>query len=232
MLRIINVADTFYPGFAAPTALPKSPPKRRAARGKKRATTVEQVSDVAAASDHVPNNPRSRRSQHQMGPPSHAAEAGPLPSAIDGAPINPAPQQRVTNHTNRTTVTIEEEPDIDAPRSPQAGTSNIHQPTPGAPVPDVNSNPFLDPPAAPRTPPNEPGPSPSTSRRFYSVAPSTASPRPRGAPRAGRHSLPRRFSVTGPVGNKHRHSAKDVWTFFEEMEDKKGTPKHGCLFCK
>jgi hypothetical protein len=49
-----------------------------------------------------------------------------------------------------------------------------------------------------------------------------------GHPRAGCHStICRRPLASGPAGNKHRHAANDIWTFFTKIED-----KNNCVFCK
>jgi hypothetical protein len=96
------------------------------------------------------------------------------------------------------------------------------------PVRDEAANPFLV--AEPGTPVQNPGSPTSTERRFRAATPSTPSRTP-GRPRTGRHSTvhrPRPQSpVIGPAGHKHRHTASDVWTFFEEMEG-----KNECVFCK
>jgi hypothetical protein len=97
------------------------------------------------------------------------------------------------------------------------------------PVRDEAANPFLAVEPQPDMPIQNPGSPASTERQFHMVTPSTAARTPH-RPRAGRHSTARarRHSPSpGPAGHKHRHSARDVWTFFEETGG-----KNGCVFCK
>jgi hypothetical protein len=69
---------------------------------------------------------------------------------------------------------------------------------------------------------------------FFAISPSTPS-RSRHTPCVGPHSIPhsvtrrrRRQSLdNGPAGHKHRHAARDVWTFFED-----GDSNRSCIFCK
>jgi hypothetical protein len=85
--------------------------------------------------------------------------------------------------------------------------------------------------AAHGTPLPNPGSTPSTERCFWAASPSVPSQTPRD-PRRARHSV--RFSVgrhcsprLPKARSKNRHTANDVWTFFEDVESKRS-----CLFCK
>jgi hypothetical protein len=114
------------------------------------------------------------------------------------------------------------------------GQANIHATDDAAaaplrtPVRDEAANPFLDAEPQPGTPEQNPSSPTSTERNFHMATPSTATRTP-GRPRVGRHSTAHRCRspANGPAGHKHRHTASDVWTFFEEMEG-----KNGCVFCK
>lgn len=82
---------------------------------------------------------------------------------------------------------------------------------------------------------------PTTERRFWAASPSVPSQTPRGPQRqrqSVRFSVGRRRSLQlsnagqarrARAQKKNRHAAKDVWTFFEEVESKTA---RSCLFCK
>jgi hypothetical protein len=115
---------------------------------------------------------------------------------------------------------------------PAADPPNANDPAPGpvpTPVRDEAANPFLAAEPQADAPLQNPGSPASTERQFHMATPSTIARTPH-RPRAGRHSTARarpRSPSDGPAGHKHRHSASDVWTFFEET-----TGKNVCVFCK
>jgi hypothetical protein len=128
-----------------------------------------------------------------------------------------------------------------APADPFANLPRGHQedraaaPAHPSPVRDDGANPFLATADLHDTRQRNSTATPSTERRFYAVSPSTPARSPH-TPRAGQHSIP--YSITrrrrrrqsqdkGPAGHKHRHAARDVWTFFEDNDSKRN-----CLFCK
>ncbi|KAL0957780.1 hypothetical protein HGRIS_001557 [Hohenbuehelia grisea] len=84
---------------------------------------------------------------------------------------------------------------------------------------------FIDLPSSPSTP------VPTTTAQSGRQIGAPTAPRSRGSPRTGRHSASRsqqrHNSARSPAGNAKRHSAKDVWTFFE-----KDGEKRYCKFCQ
>ena len=118
----------------------------------------------------------------------------------------------------------------DIPSAVPAADLNDAAPGPiPTPVRNEAANPFLTAGPQPDIPVENPGSPASTERRFHMATPSTAARTPH-RPQAGRHSTLRarpRAPLDGPAGHKHRHTASDVWTFFEETAG-----KNGCVFCK
>lgn len=211
---------------AAPTqvtTLPNPPPARR--------NTARNANQTIAVTDVVDED---NLRQPQQGSQPELPLQSPIAPAFVTGPANPVQARTNATRNARWAVTIEEVEDEDSPlRRPtsarvHAASSPATQPP--SPVADHGSNPFLQQPAAHPTPAYNPPPSPSTSTRFWSLASPPPSSRARGRPRNGRHSTVRSPQTlpTGPVGNKHRHAAKDIWTFFEENTNKKNV----CLFCK
>lgn len=92
-----------------------------------------------------------------------------------------------------------------------------------SPIADEAFNPFLQPTLA-----LDPPSSPSISVQFWSLASPSPSPRARHQPQDSHHSIVQspRPLPTCPVGNKQRHAATDVWTFYEG-----GLKQNVCLFC-
>lgn len=141
-----------------------------------------------------------------------AAQAEALPTAT-GPPVDDVAPQATGPEMSPDTV-INTNPSL--PERPTTPFASIH---------DTDENPFAP---NPTTTPAASGTqsTPSTAARFFAVTPS---PRARGTPRAGRHSILRLTRRSeGPVGHKQRHAADDVWTFYDttnpEMND--------CLFCR
>jgi hypothetical protein len=111
-------------------------------------------------------------------------------------------------------------------------------PLPAGPLRDEDANPFLTSVYTPTHALTRNLVAPSTEEQFFAVTPLTPS-QPPDSEHARQESLRRsvvfrrhRHDVleNGPSGNQHRHSAKDVWTFFEVHD--RDNSKNSCLFCK
>lgn len=179
----------------------QSPPKRPT---RKRCATKKLIED---STRDIPSTPRHDSLQQQQDPMALELEQ----------PVVPTDDPVVAHHAS------------EAVASP---------PLPVGPLRDEGANPFLTSVYPPLPPPTRNLVAPSTEERYFALTPSTPSRSP-DSERARQESLRRsivyrrhRHEVleNGPSGNQHRHSAKDVWTFFEVYDQ--DNSKNNCLFCK
>lgn len=68
----------------------------------------------------------------------------------------------------------------------------------------------------------------SSVRSHSPIGSAHSPPRSPTSPHASRHSRVRAIRQFGPAGNKKRHMAADIWTFYHKGESK----KQCCIFCK
>jgi hypothetical protein len=186
------------------TRLPSGPvqqpsPEKRPIRKRRMTRKVTEDATADVPATDSPSRPHSRRRQED---PVVCNPDLPAPSASDIPSDRQANNEAISPHPN--------------------------------PVHDYGANPFLVAADPPKTPPPNPASTPSTEARFNAVSPSTPSRSPK-TPQVGHHSIHqsvvrhRELLDNGPAGHKHRYSARDIWTFFEQDDS---VSKNTCLFCK
>ncbi|KAL4254558.1 Zinc finger BED domain-containing [Pleurotus pulmonarius] len=195
---VFSINDT-----AAPTA---AAPRRQRTRQRARSPAIDGTG--------MRDTP-GRRRQHQ---------ANPIPE-VQGAVLNPVQPNGIANDQPASPQrppcpTVEEVPKYDDPFTSAAPPAT---PRVNFRLPDEDE--FIDLPSSPSTP------VPTTTAQSGRQIGAPTTPRSRGSPRTGRHSASRsqqcRNSARSPAGNAKRHTAKDVWTFFE-----KDGEKRYCKFCQ
>lgn len=184
-----------------PSDFIQSPTPTRRCTGRQRRATTRITEDATA---DIPITPAqgTRNDRHQGDPAPAAAPA--IASALPANIPSAVPAADLPNVND-----VAPEP-IPTPVRDEAANPFLTGPQPDIPIENLSS------PA-------------STERRFYIATPSTAARTPH-CPQAGRHSTIRvrpHSPLDGPAGHKQRHTASDVWTFFEEMAG-----KNCCVFCK
>lgn len=160
----------------------------------------------------------------------------------------PQPTHRITTDRRRVAFDLEDEPPapVAAPLPPTTAPAarqnasalppcrhDIHPPeTPPRPMASHHGSTRLDSDSGESFDFEDAVPETPTVNRHRTRLPPTPSRRG-NTPRSGRHSTvgstARRRRLSGPAGNKTGHSARDIWTFFEDSSDH---ARNDCIFCK
>jgi hypothetical protein len=184
-------------------------------KGKAKAKAISTAEDpstadppVTPARSFMTPHPRLRMSSSKVRDSNNVASA--LEILYPDSPIQKTPRRRKPPSSNRNRHITFESPPLPAP--------SWHQglPSTAPPSPAQSSTTIPTPSSHPSSTPSSPLVSSSSS-----PSPSSHSGAPSPPPQ------PRHDEASGPAGNKTRHSADDVWTFYEMDSDRRI-----CKFCR